>query len=443
MGRCIWEGIGVIFVVCAVTWQGLLAFRHKRDDQWVATYQQASQAFGGGNYSEAERVLLTVLRSAEKWYPRDRRLADALGMLGKSYRADHNYQEAEPILRRALELYESIPLGDKSEIGRIRLNLGNIYRDQNRYQEAEQYYLEALPILEKNPLPTGFDRGGALLNLGYIRVLQGRYSEAEDFLKRSISAYGSAYGAFVQQDLSNAISQLANVYDFEGRYPEAKEQYVKALAIQEKIPGPNSVDMSGILTGLADVYTKLGQTSKAKEELKRAREIGHQSGPGDHPNGLVLDELGRAAERAGKYAEAEGLYKQSIDVFETTAGPEARDLAMSLADLGRLYRDEEQFDIHKAEPLLDRALSIREKALGREHPETAGMLSDLSLLYFYEHRYKEAEDFAARALPIEEKTYGPESLEVSTTVFDPHRPLPVFSLTLTDFRNPRASKRQQ
>lgn len=52
-------------------------------------------------------------------------------------------------------------------------------------------------------------------------------------------------------------------------------------------------------------------------------------------------------------------------------------------------------------------------------PTTLGNLSctfsDLSLLYFYEHKLKEAENFAAQALPIQEKAYGPDSLEVSTT----------------------------
>lgn len=51
-------------------------------------------------------------------------LADALSMLGKSYRADQNYQQAEPILDRALQIYESIPLGDSSEAGRVKLHGG-------------------------------------------------------------------------------------------------------------------------------------------------------------------------------------------------------------------------------------------------------------------------------------------------------------------------------
>ncbi len=40
----------------------------------------------------------------------------------------------------------------------------------------------------------------------------------------------------------------------------------------------------------------------------------------------------------------------------------------------------------------------------------------MALLYFYEKKYDSAESFATRALPIQERAFGPESLEVSTTL---------------------------
>jgi len=61
----------VIVLAGVLTWQGLVAHRHQaaraeaeRDAQWTTTYQQASQAFGGGNYPEAERILL--IHSSER-----------------------------------------------------------------------------------------------------------------------------------------------------------------------------------------------------------------------------------------------------------------------------------------------------------------------------------------------------------------------------------------
>jgi uncharacterized protein HemY len=50
-------------------------------------------------------------------------------------------------------------------------------------------------------------------------------------------------------------------------------------------------------------------------------------------------------------------------------GPEHLDVAQSLNTLGRLYY--KQGPYAKAETLLERALTIREKALGSEHPDVA------------------------------------------------------------------------
>jgi tetratricopeptide (TPR) repeat protein len=57
---------------------------------------------------------------------------------------------------------------------------------------------------------------------------------------------------------------------------------------------------------------------------------------------------------------------------------------------------------------LTRALVIREKVLGHEHPETATPLNDLAFLYQTQGRNKEAEPLYQRALAIYEKTLPPD-----------------------------------
>jgi len=57
----------------------------------------------------------------------------------------------------------------------------------------------------------------------------------------------------------------------------------------------------------------------------------------------------------------------------------------------------------KVEPLYQRALAIREKALGINHPSTATTLNNLALLYDSQHRYAEATPRHRRALAIKER----------------------------------------
>jgi tetratricopeptide (TPR) repeat protein len=60
----------------------------------------------------------------------------------------------------------------------------------------------------------------------------------------------------------------------------------------------------------------------------------------------------------------------------------------------------------EAEPLFRRALAIREKSLGPDHPSVANSLTNLANLLYVSNRRAEAEPLFRRALAICEKSYG-------------------------------------
>ena len=60
----------------------------------------------------------------------------------------------------------------------------------------------------------------------------------------------------------------------------------------------------------------------------------------------------------------------------------------------------------EAEPLYRRSLAIREKQLGRDHPDVATSLNNLAVLYQAMGRYAEAEPLYRRSLEIREKQLG-------------------------------------
>ena len=88
-------------------------------------------------------------------------------------------------------------------------------------------------------------------------------------------------------------------------------------------------------------------------------------------------------------------------------GAEHPSTAMSLNNLAGLYRNQGKYA--EAEPLYERALSIRERQLGGEHPDTATSLNDLAGLYRSQGKYAEAEALYKRALSIRERQLGGET----------------------------------
>ena len=87
-------------------------------------------------------------------------------------------------------------------------------------------------------------------------------------------------------------------------------------------------------------------------------------------------------------------------------------MAQSLNNLAGLYRDQGKYA--EAEPLFQRALAIRERTLGPEHPEAARSLQNLAVLYNDQGKYAEAEPLYQRSLAILEKALGPEHSHVAT-----------------------------
>jgi CHAT domain-containing protein/Flp pilus assembly protein TadD len=130
-----------------------------------------------------------------------------------------------------------------------------------------------------------------------------------------------------------------------------------------------------------------------------------------------LEEAERLMERVaeleeqGKYGEATPLAEKALAIREKELGPDHPDVAESLNSLAELYLN--QGNLVEAEPLLQRSLAIREKVLRPDHPDAAESLSNLATLYYFQGNYAEAEPLYMRSLAIKEKALGPDHPDVA------------------------------
>jgi CHAT domain-containing protein/Tfp pilus assembly protein PilF len=118
--------------------------------------------------------------------------------------------------------------------------------------------------------------------------------------------------------------------------------------------------------------------------------------------------------KKGRYSDAIPLAERALAIREKALGPEHPATATSLSGLALLYESTAAYG--KAEPLYQRALAIREKALGSEHPATATALSNLAAFYVTTGAYAEAEALHRRALAIREKALGPEHPDTANSL---------------------------
>jgi tetratricopeptide (TPR) repeat protein len=118
---------------------------------------------------------------------------------------------------------------------------------------------------------------------------------------------------------------------------------------------------------------------------------------------------GRAA-----YSRAASLSRRALAIREKALGPDHPDTAVSLNILARHFR--EQGDLAKARPLFERALVISEKAHGPDHSDTAVCLSSLAWLLQSQGDLAEAQPLFERTLAIDEKVLGPDHPTTATSL---------------------------
>ena len=127
---------------------------------------------------------------------------------------------------------------------------------------------------------------------------------------------------------------------------------------------------------------------------------------------LLLERLGFYCYRRASYAEAETYLAQALRVQEQKDA--SLETAQILNSLGLLYS--EQARSQEAEALHLRALEIRERILGSEHPETAESLHNLARVYGDQGQYERAADLSLRVLSLEENSKGVDHLDLASTL---------------------------
>ena len=104
------------------------------------------------------------------------------------------------------------------------------------------------------------------------------------------------------------------------------------------------------------------------------------------------------------YADARPLYERALAMREEALGPDHPDTATSLNNLAGLLQI--QGDLAAARLLVERSLAISEKVHGPEHPATATDLSNLAHLLQVQGDLAGARPLCERALAIREKALG-------------------------------------
>ena len=241
----------------------------------------------------------------------------------------------------------------------------------------------------------------------------GHFAEAHED-----AAHGAAVLARLGPGHDDAAAELASVegaaYTSEGDYGRALELQQRALALREKLHGPDSAQVGGSLSAVGNVLLHLSRNSDALAAYERSRAIRVRALGPHHPDVAASDNnLATVYMAMGRFDDARARLVEAKQISDEVFGPTSARSARILGNLAVLYKDEGRYG--DAIETGTRAIALEEAALGADHPMVATLVYVVGASYLELGDIAHAEPALQHALAIRRARLGDDHAEVLAT----------------------------
>jgi serine/threonine protein kinase/Flp pilus assembly protein TadD len=341
---------------------------------------RSTSPFQSGDKVTVLQVMTAALKELDAGKLKDKPLVEAnvREIIGETLHELGRYSEAEPVLRKALELRRSALSAPHWGIAKSLQALAGTLQELGHLKESEFLMREALEM-RRAVLPAEHsDIATSLARLGHLLVVEGKYTEAESLCREALDIDRQRLPAG-HPDIVSSLRELGWLLQVEDKFAEAEPLCREALDIRRRNLPPAHPDISESLNVLAVVLARSGRLAEAEPLFREMLEIDRQSLPAGHPRiGQSVNNLATVLQEQGKLAEAEPLQREGLQMRRKSLPAGHAYIAQSLKNLAVLLQEQGKFA--EAEPLAREALAIRRKALPAGHPDIAGSLQNLGSL---------------------------------------------------------------
>ncbi len=252
----------------------------------------------------------------------------------------------------------------------------------------------------------------ALVALGRLQDRLGDSKTAEATLR---DAGRTAEAARADDTLVRARLQLLWVVGLSlGRFPELKNLEADATAAIARA-GNDELQLAGLWHRVGGVQNHAGDYLASRASLERAAEIRGRR-LGDDPDlASTLNTLGTVYMLLGRSDDAQRTLERALAIRERLLGKTHPQVGSTLQNLGTLAM--QRGDNDRAVALFERALAVMEPSLGAVHPDVATVLGNLATVRVALGQDEEAIKSAQRALAIRQKLSPDPTLQTGLAAY--------------------------
>ena len=348
--------------------------------------------------SDSLRVVTLVDRGVQEAQTLDREPATQAQLyetLGGLYQKLGRFPHADTLLRKSLDQRRRLFGNEHPDVAQSLIALGMLRDAQAEYDTAEALVTQGLAMMRRTLPADAPAIRKATASLGRVLDDKGDYDKAIPVLEEAVrleSAQGKP-----TQDLSVAMSELANVHFYAGHYAKSDTLNRQVLAIDHGLYGDVHPHIADDLMNLGAIAMENQNFAESERYNREALVITRAWYGNAHPetaSNLTL--LGRALVSEKKFDEATTVLREALQIQEGVYGKVHPRVASALNELGRVAQ--QKGDLDEAERDFVRLVDIYRKVYNDKHYTIGIALSNLAGVYRDRKRYADAEKLFNDAL---------------------------------------------
>ncbi|RCV04492.1 hypothetical protein SETIT_1G005900v2 [Setaria italica] len=339
---------------------------------------------------------------------RDPRVAETCRYLAEAHVQALQFDEAEKLCRKALEIHREHSAPASLEEASDRRLMALILDAKGDYDGA----LEHLVLASMTMVANGRDIEVATIDvaIGNTYLALARFDEAVFSYQKALTVLKSARGDD-HPTVASVYVRLADLYHRTGRLRESKSYCENALRVYAKpAPGAAPDEIAGGLMEIAAIYEALGDLDEALKLLQRALKLLEDS-PGQWSTVAGIEaQMGVLYYMIGRYADSRNSFESAVAKLRASGERKSAFFGVLLNQMGLACV--QLFKIDEAAQLFEEARAVLEQECGASHPDTLGVYSNLAAIYDAMGRVEDAIEILEHVLKVREEKLGTANPDV-------------------------------
>lgn len=341
--------------------------------------------------------------------------AQLLNVIGRAYQSLGQFQKAESLLVKSLEIRKEIYPPTHPELGTGFSSLASLFGKTGNFSKAGSLHSKALNIRRASLGNSHLLTAESLNNLGVVNTNVGKYETADSTFQEALTIYRRTTGNN-EEKIARVLSNRGSIYRELGNYGKAETLFREALEIWKDTHGDIHPSTAEGYNDLALVHNHMGNIKTADSLYQKALAIKKELYPASHPSiSHTLDNIGVMYGKEGDLEKAENYLLKALEMRRKILADDAPKLAASFNNVGRLYK--EMGNYKQAEHYLNKALEIDKKIYGPDHPYVGGDLKNLGHVFKSLDDLETSKNYFNRALTIFQEVLPPSHRYITETQF--------------------------